>query len=130
MKTGATRRQIYKIWSRDNGVCWICGKHVELEDASRDHFVPRSKGGINNITNLKLAHKLCNSKRGNGDPVPKRLKKAARVAAINVETGLEFTVAEMRGRRMVLEHITNDNAVAFKKMTEEEKISLQKRDEA
>lgn len=33
--------------------------------ATFDHIVPRSKGGPNALTNLKLAHKRCNGKRGN-----------------------------------------------------------------
>jgi hypothetical protein len=128
VKSGAVRKQLHQIWTRDGGICWICKGPVELADASRDHFLPRSKGGKNNIENLKLAHKSCNSRRGNGDVVLRTRKKrgARKSAAINPETRLEFDAVRVR---KVLSYITNENASSFKELTEDEKISLQKRDE-
>lgn len=35
---------------------------------SFDHIVPRSHGGLSNLANLRLAHGICNSRRGN-DPL-------------------------------------------------------------
>lgn len=53
------------IAERDNWTCWLCGRDVRPTSASADHLIPKSKGGKNVITNLKLAHKGCNSRRGN-----------------------------------------------------------------
>ena len=48
--------------------CWICrlpfGDHPHLA-RTIDHFVPRSKGGGNELDNLRYAHRFCNQQRGN-----------------------------------------------------------------
>ncbi len=50
-----------------NGICALCGKYVELEEASRDHIVPRSRGGSNARENIQLTHKSCNNLKGDED---------------------------------------------------------------
>lgn len=54
------------LYRRYRGICWICRRFVPRDKASRDHIIPQSLGGTDDISNLALAHKLCNSKRGNG----------------------------------------------------------------
>lgn len=56
------------ICKRDNWICHICGKPVDkhlknpdLMSASLDHIIPLSKNGIHAISNVKLAHMICNS---------------------------------------------------------------------
>jgi 5-methylcytosine-specific restriction endonuclease McrA len=66
-------RQILLIVERDGDMCAICSKHVDLtivdglhdNAPSRDHKVPKSRGGKNGIDNMQLAHRKCNIKRGN-----------------------------------------------------------------
>lgn len=56
-----------KLYKRDRGICHICGKRVNsLQDASRDHIIPRHLGGTNGIngSNLALAHRQCNARKG------------------------------------------------------------------
>jgi len=52
------------VWERDDKTCHICGEDVYLEDASRDHLVPKSHGGSMTFENVALAHRECNSRRG------------------------------------------------------------------
>lgn len=54
-----------KIYERDQGVCHICRLAVRREDASLDHLVPQSHGGLSVEENLALAHRTCNYSRGN-----------------------------------------------------------------
>lgn len=49
------------------GICALCGAYVELEEASRDHIVPRSRGGSNARINIQLTHKTCNNLKGDED---------------------------------------------------------------
>lgn len=70
-KTQHSKEQIRKVsldvlYRRYRGICWICRKFCPRDKASRDHIFPKSLGGTDDIKNLALAHKLCNSKRGNG----------------------------------------------------------------
>lgn len=52
--------------------CVYCGaENVPLEV---EHIIPKSKGGGNRVSNLTLACRCCNQKKGN-DPIEKFLKK-------------------------------------------------------
>lgn len=67
-----------EVYKRDNGICYICGKACDWDDyterngviiygdnyPSRDHVIPKSKGGGNTWDNIRLAHRLCNSHKG------------------------------------------------------------------
>lgn len=67
------------LFKRDKGVCHICGGKCDYEDyvvtdktiicgdwyPSIDHVVPLSKGGKHAWSNVKLAHRICNSRKGN-----------------------------------------------------------------
>ncbi len=47
-----------------DNVCYLCNKYVIEEDESFDHVHPISKGGPHSNENLKLAHRKCNTKKG------------------------------------------------------------------
>ncbi|MCW2607802.1 MAG: hypothetical protein JWO60_2495 [Frankiales bacterium] len=56
---------------RDGPACWLCGNDVDpsaprgsREAGSVDHVVPRAKGGGDEDAHLRLAHRVCNSRRG------------------------------------------------------------------
>lgn len=67
------------LFRRDSGVCHICGKQCDWNDytetgtafiagnlyPSVDHIVPVSLGGADAWGNVMLAHRICNSVRGN-----------------------------------------------------------------
>ena len=52
--------------------CHLCHQPI-LGTVSIDHVIPRSKGGTDDIRNLRPAHQRCNGKRGNRD-IPKPLR--------------------------------------------------------
>ena len=59
------------VYERDGFACWLCGGPVDMSAdpcsdmfASLDHVVPRSRGGSDDPSNLRCAHRLCNSLRG------------------------------------------------------------------
>lgn len=54
------------LYKKYRGICWICRKFCPRDQASRDHILPASLGGGSEKSNMALAHKDCNSKRGNG----------------------------------------------------------------
>lgn len=67
-----------EVFKKDKGICHLCGKPCDWNDykikngvivygnnyPSRDHIVPKSKGGDNSWSNIKLAHRICNSLKG------------------------------------------------------------------
>lgn len=60
------RRRKRSVLRTHGRKCWLCG--VEISDdkeVSLDHVIPVSLGGSNVVTNLRPAHRGCNSRRGN-----------------------------------------------------------------
>lgn len=46
-------------------VCFLCGQPIKsMKDCNADHWVPRALGGKTEESNLKPAHKPCNSAKG------------------------------------------------------------------
>lgn len=48
------------IYAKANGKCALCGEPVKFKKMTVDHKIPLSKGGTNDISNLQLAHLICN----------------------------------------------------------------------
>lgn len=68
----ARKRIIAHLLERDGSSCAICRARIDLTASRRDpgmasidHVIPRSAGGSNDMSNLRLAHLGCNSSRGN-----------------------------------------------------------------
>jgi len=66
------RISVEVLIERDGVLCHLCGVDVDLAlprnsrfGATIDHVVPLSKGGLDVLDNLKLAHWICNIKKGN-----------------------------------------------------------------
>jgi 5-methylcytosine-specific restriction endonuclease McrA len=45
-------------------LCFYCGKELVGRNATRDHFIPLSKGGSDSISNIVPACRRCNCKKG------------------------------------------------------------------
>ena len=67
---------LQKLYTLQNGVCWICGEKCDFDDCSVDkngnfivgkrypsidHIYPLSKGGSHSWDNVALAHHYCNT---------------------------------------------------------------------
>ena len=71
---GITLKRLYK---REHGICYLCGGVCDWDDKeekdgtiicgdrypSIDHVIPLAKGGLHSWENVKLAHRICNSKK-------------------------------------------------------------------
>lgn len=49
-----------EICIRDNWICGVCGKKVDINEASMDHITPYSRGGTHEPNNVQLTHLTCN----------------------------------------------------------------------
>lgn len=66
-----------KLIKRDNNICYICNKECNILDyiykgntfiagnyyPSIDHVIPLAKGGTHTWNNIRLAHRICNSRK-------------------------------------------------------------------
>lgn len=74
-----------KLYKRDRGICHLCGSKCDWDDyiinsnnvfiagnnyPSIDHIKPLSMGGLHAWSNIKLACRICNAKRGNRNTSP------------------------------------------------------------
>ena len=65
-KLSLTRDKIYKTVARQlhgKVPCWMCGEHVEPQDATLEHIRPLSEGGSSHLENLAISHGRCNHDR-------------------------------------------------------------------
>lgn len=66
---------VEQLAERDGSVCSICEEPVDLTlrrpdpmSPSVDHYVPRARGGTDIEANLRLAHIVCNVRKGASIP--------------------------------------------------------------
>lgn len=74
-KKSHSNKPLRELYKRDKGICYICGSKCDYEDytyrgnifiagnnyPSIDHVIPLCKGGKDDWSNIKLAHRICNS---------------------------------------------------------------------
>ncbi|MEU5838551.1 HNH endonuclease [Streptomyces diacarni] len=73
---GTLRNKIRARVLREETHCWLCGQPVDVkmphgmpDSPEVDEITPVSKGGSPyDRKNCRLAHRLCNQRRGNKDP--------------------------------------------------------------
>jgi 5-methylcytosine-specific restriction endonuclease McrA len=53
-----------ELMKRDGETCYLCGEWMSIHESSLDHVVPLSRGGSHTYANVKLAHRVCNSRKG------------------------------------------------------------------
>ena len=54
-----------EVYKKSGGVCEICGKPLSKLNYTVDHIIPLSRGGTNEMSNLRAVHKTCNQIKGN-----------------------------------------------------------------
>lgn len=94
---------LIRVYERDNGKCWICGRQTNFDDVLftdngqkycgdthpvRDHIIPLSRGGEESWENIRLACWRCN-----------REKSDAIVNIEKTEKGQKIVVSERCGKK-------------------------------
>ena len=69
MNSKQRKRKGSQVREKYDPCCYWCGKPLSLSEQTLEHMIPRSKGGGNNLENLRLACRQCNSSRRN-NPFP------------------------------------------------------------
>lgn len=60
------KRELRKALHKEqDGLCAICFEPVRIRECTLDHILPKSLGGKDKRSNLRVAHQNCNSQRGN-----------------------------------------------------------------
>jgi hypothetical protein len=61
----------YNLYLRDSGRCLYCLKKIKFSEMTKDHIIPKIKGGKSNWTNLASACSSCNSRKADKLWTPK-----------------------------------------------------------
>lgn len=64
IKAGRVKKALYK---KSGGLCALCRLYVPEAYYSKDHIIPKSRGGSSTISNYQLAHTTCNGLKGDKD---------------------------------------------------------------
>ena len=62
-----------KLFARDRQVCAYCVGHFHIDDLTREHIVPTSRGGGDSWMNCITACRSCNGHKGNRLPEEARM---------------------------------------------------------
>ncbi|WP_422459042.1 MULTISPECIES: HNH endonuclease [unclassified Endozoicomonas] len=54
----------FSLFERDNHQCLYCGRFFKTRELTRDHIVPKSKGGADDWMNVVAACRRCNQFKG------------------------------------------------------------------
>ncbi len=52
------------LFRRDQYMCMYCGQHFSRSELTRDHILPRSRGGVDAWNNVVAACRPCNQRKG------------------------------------------------------------------
>lgn len=63
-----TDEQVWNLFRDQEGYCFHCGVDLIPIGYHQDHWIPLSKGGSNNIENIRLLCPKCNLRKGNKLP--------------------------------------------------------------
>jgi len=78
MQRRATLYKMKRKAHRGRVPCFVCGKHVQRQDATLEHIVPQAQGGTDDMHNLDISHRACNQEKGdqlNLEPHPRAVKR-------------------------------------------------------
>jgi 5-methylcytosine-specific restriction endonuclease McrA len=62
------------VYARDGGRCQYCCSKMLRHDATYDHVLPRSQGGVTRWENIVIACLSCNQSKGGRTPVQAKMK--------------------------------------------------------
>ncbi|WP_139102720.1 HNH endonuclease, partial [Acinetobacter baumannii] len=62
-----------KLFARDRHLCAYCGGQFALDELTREHIVPTSRGGRATWMNCITACRACNGRKGNRTPAEARM---------------------------------------------------------
>ena len=52
------------VWESCGGICHICNRPADMQNWHLEHVIPLSRGGEHSYANTRVAHPLCNLRKG------------------------------------------------------------------
>jgi 5-methylcytosine-specific restriction endonuclease McrA len=80
------------ILIRDGFQCAYCPRKLTLGSVTKDHVIPRSKGGLDVLTNVVAACRHCNTRKADKTPAEAGMTLRVQPRALNEAEKLEILV--------------------------------------
>ena len=77
---------------RDKFACQYCGCKLSMKSGTKDHVLPSSRGGSDNLSNLVAACKSCNNKKSDRTPGEAGMKLLSKPRALSEDEKMEMLV--------------------------------------
>lgn len=102
------------LFARDKFTCQYCGCQVGLRTGTRDHVLPRSRGGGNALTNLVTACAPCNLRKDARTPAEAGMRLLTQPRALNEEEKLTCLLRGVRSdERAVWQNCLNARGITL-----------------
>lgn len=59
-----TDDDLRSLWERQGGLCGLTGQPMDIAEADVDHIIPRSRGGSDELSNLRWTTRAANQAKG------------------------------------------------------------------
>jgi len=89
-----------KLFVRDRHVCAYCGGLFHIDDLTREHIIPTSRGGRDTWMNCITACRACNGRKGNRFPEEAHMSLMYLPYVPNLHEGMI-----LRGRRILADQM-------------------------
>jgi 5-methylcytosine-specific restriction endonuclease McrA len=98
------RRQVFNVpnrktvFIRDGFACQYCGIRVSMATGTRDHVIPRSRGGPDTMLNVVTACRACNVRKDNHTPDEIGMKLNVRPRTLTEEENIQCLIKLVRAK--------------------------------
>ncbi|MBA3845839.1 MAG: HNH endonuclease [Planctomycetes bacterium] len=86
------------VFIRDGFVCQYCDARVSMSTGTRDHVIPRSRGGADTLTNVVAACRACNARKADQTPTEAGLELRAKPRALSEDDKLRCLLRTVRAK--------------------------------
>lgn len=92
------------VFTRDDFACQYCGDRIGMRTGTRDHVLPRSRGGRDILSNVVAACCACNSRKGDRTPDEAGMALMNQPRALTEEEKLACLLKTVRTRERSVWH--------------------------
>ncbi len=98
------RRQVFNVpnrktvFIRDGFMCQYCGVRVSMATGTRDHVIPRSRGGSDSMLNVVTCCRSCNIRKDNHTPDEAGMKLANRPRTLTEDEKIQCVIKLVRAK--------------------------------
>ena len=86
------------VFIRDGFVCQYCGVKVSMTTGTRDHVIPRSRGGPDTLTNVVTACRACNVSKDDRTPDEVGMKLNSRPRSLSEDEKIQCLLKLVRAK--------------------------------